>query len=175
VSQVLVVEDDLVAALQYKVSLEARRHKVIITDNGEDCLEAYWDALDRLRAAGLGAQWHPYDTVIIDYKIPKIDGAEVAQEILVSNPRQRILFATAYMSELMGHFSKIARLGRYVEILQKPFDKDVLTDIVEDKALHEELRAHGVDVDALLMAGATHDQLMRIAELNRSNKGNSGG
>jgi CheY-like chemotaxis protein len=163
VSQVLVVEDDRIEAMQYKIALEARKHKVSVAYDGEECLKTYNEAFSAARSAH-SLKKHPYDIVIIDYRIPKIDGAQVAMEILSFNPRQRIVFATAYMSELIAHFQDITRLGRYVTLLSKPFDQSVLIDEVEDKTLHEQLRGFGINVDALLLAGATHDQLLTMLE-----------
>ncbi len=163
-SRVLVVEDNRIVAMQYKVALEARKHEVCITYDGEECLRSYADAFSMAMSTHPEPKRHPYDIVIIDYKIPKIDGVRVAIEILSLNPRQKILFATGYMPELMANFQEINRLGRYVKILSKPFDQSLLVDEVEDRVLHAQLRAFGVDVDALLLAGATHDQLVTMLE-----------
>jgi FixJ family two-component response regulator len=35
----------------------------------------------------------PYGAVILDYKMPKVNGIDVEKEILSVNPRQRIIFA----------------------------------------------------------------------------------
>ena len=42
----------------------------------------------------------PFDAVILDYRMPRKDGLEVAKEILELNPRQRIIFASAYVKKL---------------------------------------------------------------------------
>lgn len=163
-SQVLIVEDDSIAAMQYKVALEARKHKVRITRDGEECLRAYSEALSASRSMDPELMTHPYDVVIIDFRIPKINGAQVAMEILSFNPRQKIVFATAYLSELMNHFPDIARLGRYISILPKPFEYRLLIDEVESRIIRDQLQTLGVDVDALLAAGATHDKLVALLE-----------
>jgi hypothetical protein len=41
----------------------------------------------------------PYDSVVLDYKIPRINAIEVGKEILAVNPRQRII--------LLQHITKI--------------------------------------------------------------------
>jgi CheY-like chemotaxis protein len=41
----------------------------------------------------------PFDAVVLDYRMPKKDGLEVAKEILKMYPEQRIIFASAYIKE----------------------------------------------------------------------------
>jgi DNA-binding NtrC family response regulator len=65
----------------------------------------------------------PFDVVVLDYRMPKKDGLQVARQILSVAPDQRIIIASAYTHELIG----ISR----VEMLQKPFGFDVLLRLVE--------------------------------------------
>ena len=53
--------------------------------------------------------------------MPKINGMEVAKEILAVNPHQRIIFASAYVKETL--VDSIQQLNQIVELLQKPLDK----------------------------------------------------
>ncbi|WKT57408.1 response regulator [Candidatus Nitrosotenuis chungbukensis] len=39
---------------------------------------------------------NPFDVVVLDQSMPKKSGSEVAEEILEANPRQKIIFASAY-------------------------------------------------------------------------------
>jgi CheY-like chemotaxis protein len=50
----------------------------------------------------------PYDVVILDYNIPGINGMEVAKAILEINSHQRIIFASAYVSETLELLGKRA-------------------------------------------------------------------
>ena len=42
-----------------------------------------------------------FDVVILDYKMPKRDGLEVAKEILEVNPEQWIIFTSAYVKKML--------------------------------------------------------------------------
>ena len=79
--------------------------------------------------------YSPFDAVILDYRIPGKDGLHVAKEILELNPKQRIIFASAYIKETLE--DSVKKLGTVVELIQKPFDADVLVDTIEDKEAQE--------------------------------------
>ena len=79
--------------------------------------------------------YSPFDVVILDYRIPGKDGLHVAKEILELNPEQRIIFASAYVKETLE--DSVKKLGTVVELIQKPFDADVLVDTIEDKEAQE--------------------------------------
>ena len=91
--KILIVEDDNDTAILYKRALEAKGHQITITNNGEGCLQVYHKELQNI-TLNINATMHvqPFDSVVLDYKILKINGIEVAKEILAVNPHQRIIF-----------------------------------------------------------------------------------
>jgi CheY-like chemotaxis protein len=80
----------------------------------------------------------PYDAIVIDYRMPKKDGLQVAKEILESNPSQRIIFASAYVKETLKE--SVKELRQVVELMQKPFLPEALVDVVEDTEAYPELK-----------------------------------
>ena len=109
--KILIAEDDIDIALFYKVVLEARNHHVVSTDNGEDCLTIYRQEFAnftlRIRStASDNKQQQLFDAVILDYKMPGINGIEVAKEIIKINPRQRIIISSAHSREALFHSGK---------------------------------------------------------------------
>ena len=86
----------------------------------------------------------PYDAVVLDYRMPKKDGLEVAKEILTLNPSQRIIFASAYVKETLREAVK--ELRQAVELIQKPFLPEDLVDIVEDNEAYPQLKKLFVSV-----------------------------
>lgn len=78
--------------LLWPTSLDDRGHKVTITADGEECLKAYHDELHRVTLHSDPTEHIlPFDVVILDYMMPKMDGLEAAKEILAVNPHQRIV------------------------------------------------------------------------------------
>jgi CheY-like chemotaxis protein len=86
----------------------------------------------------------PYDAVVLDYRMPKKDGLQVAKEILESNPSQRIIFASAYVKETLKE--SVKELRQVVELMQKPFLPEVLVDVIEDTEAYPELKKLFVNV-----------------------------
>jgi hypothetical protein len=51
-----------------------------------------------------------------------------------------------------------------VELLQKPFDLEVMADIVEDKRVYEELKQINVNVRAIKELNPTHEQIRDLLQ-----------
>ena len=114
--KILVAEDSESFGLLYKNSLEKRGHKVYLTKDGHDCVFKYIDELKKHEddeKKGL-----PYDLVILDHQMPRMQGVQVAKEILELNPKQRILFVTGHVKEMM---KGVKAMSEKIELLQKPF------------------------------------------------------
>jgi CheY-like chemotaxis protein len=131
--EILIAEDDINTASAYTIALEDRGHHVLITDNGERCLEIYNEKLQDIRLNHPSAGIKPFDVVILDHMMLQIKGVDVAREILAVCPRQRTLLVSAYVTVLED--SERQYLEHHVEILQKPVSKQILIDTIEDKAI----------------------------------------
>ena len=114
---ILIAEDNDFTALQYNRILEKYGHKVIVTKDGEECLQRYKDEKKKNEYKMLGKS--PFDVVVLDQSMPKKTGKEVANEILKTTPNQRIIFASAYA--LGGENEMAIDFKENVEFLQKPF------------------------------------------------------
>jgi DNA-binding NtrC family response regulator len=84
------------------------------------------------------SSFSPFDAVVLDYRMPGKDGLQVAKEIFEMNPEQRIIFASAYVKETLEN--SVKELKRVVELMQKPFDADILVDTIEDREAQEGLK-----------------------------------
>jgi len=128
--KILVAEDSRSVALVYKKTLEKRGHMVIITENGLKCLYQYTDDF-KLRGDDK-KKTSLYDLVILDHKMPRMAGTDVAKEIIEMNPKQRILFVTGHVKDMMKGVRKI---GEKIELMQKPFRISAMINQVENVKL----------------------------------------
>jgi CheY-like chemotaxis protein len=161
---VLIAEDEKDIATLYKMALEKRRHEVLVAYNGEDCLKIYHEVSQRVRSRTyltVNIQ-QPFDAVMLDYRMPKINGIEVAKEILAVNPHQRIIFASAYVKETLT--DSIIELKQVVELMQKPFGEGALIDTIEDKDIYQRLQKFNVDIDIIKAINPTHEQVVDLLE-----------
>jgi CheY-like chemotaxis protein len=162
--KILLAEDDKDTAILYKRVLEARGHEVTITNNGEDCLIVYHRELQNISLnTNPSNHVQPFDAIVLDYKMPKINGMEVAKEILTVNAHQRIIFASAYVKDTL--VDSIQQLNRIVELIQKPFGEDVLVDTIEDKEIYFKLQNLNVKVEDIKAADLRHEQLKELLEI----------
>lgn len=115
--KILVAEDNEFTSLQYNRILEKEGHMVVITKNGEECLQRYNDEKKKNDYKLLGEG--PFDVVVLDQSMPKKTGKQVADEILKTTPNQRIIFASAYALGCENDTTEAFREN--VEFLQKPF------------------------------------------------------
>jgi CheY-like chemotaxis protein len=167
--KLLVAEDELDIALSYRRALEQHDHQVILTPDGEKCLSIYKNTFDQMAEGNSGTNTKAnrntgivFDAVILDYKMPKKDGMEVAKEILELNPNQRIIFASAYVKDTL--VDSVKQLKQIVELLQKPFDAKVLVDTIEDKEIYEGLQELNVNVKKIKDFNPSHEEIRDFLE-----------
>jgi response regulator RpfG family c-di-GMP phosphodiesterase len=111
--------------------------------------------------------YQPFEALILDYRMPGMNGMEVAKEILAVNPHQRIIFASAYIQEIVK--DSVKELKQVVELLQKPFSYRVLLDTVSDKQIYNQLKKYNVDI-LLKKAELSHEQLVEILNILKSSR-----
>ncbi|HEY8140747.1 MAG TPA: response regulator [Nitrososphaera sp.] len=171
--KILVAEDEANIATQYRTVLEENKHQVLVTYDGEQCLQAYYDELDKFvqeKASGKTRKKAPFDAVVLDYRMPKKDGMEVAREILAMEPKQRVLFASAYVVDTL--VESVKNLQQVVELLQKPFDLYEFVDLLEDKHIWAGLEKLNVKVKEVKDLNPSHNEIRDLLEgLRKLQKG----
>jgi CheY-like chemotaxis protein len=164
--KVLIAEDNADTRFYYDVLLKKHRHILISAKDGEECLRIYHDEFENIRLRTDAMQKiQPFDAVVLDYKIPDRDGLEVAREILAVNPHQRIIFASAYVRDIL--MEAVRKLKQLVELVQKPFNERQFIEMLEDAEVYRELKKFDVDINDIKLAQFRHEQLKNLLEILR--------
>ena len=118
---ILVAEDNEINALLMRSLLGRLGHHAVITTNGEEALESW------LAAESAGA---PYDLVLMDIQMPKLDGIETTKRIRAREAGQRVrrtpilaLTANTLVEDRYACFE--AGMDGF---LVKPLDREKLAD-----------------------------------------------
>ena len=118
---ILVAEDNEINALLMRSLLSRLGHHAVVTTNGEEALESW------LAAESAGA---PYDLVLMDIQMPKLDGIETTKRIRAREAGQRVrltpilaLTANTLVEDRYACFE--AGMDGF---LVKPLDREKLAD-----------------------------------------------
>ncbi len=107
--RILVAEDDLLVAQTIRMALAVDGHQVSIAEDGEQALAMF--------SAG------EFDLVIADFRLPKVDGLELAQAIKAQFPALPIVLITAYAESIERRMGKVSNIDL---MLEKPFSVEDL-------------------------------------------------
>lgn len=114
-TSVLIVDDELFIVELYRDILQLRGYKVMGTAfDGEEALKKYTACPDKP------------DVIIMDHRMPIMNGVEATKEILRMNPTQKVIFVSADVL-----VEKEARDAGAVDFLPKPFRMDDLIEKME--------------------------------------------
>jgi len=159
--KILIAEDESDILMQYEVALKDRHHDVVVTRDGEQCLDEFYKELENQESSPKSKNTRPpFDAVVLDYRMPKKDGMEVAKEILAIEPKQRILFASAYVLDTL--VDSVKSLHQVVELIQKPFELDPFVELIEDQGIYTELEKLNVSVKGVKDLNPTHKQVQDL-------------
>jgi two-component system, cell cycle sensor histidine kinase and response regulator CckA len=111
-ANILVVEDDLLNRDLICKVLRKEGYKVVEACDGAIALEIL--------------QVLPFDLVITDFMMPKLNGIEFVEHLHSLQPRIPIIFITGFLSVI----SSKTILDDVAEVLAKPFELDVLRSTV---------------------------------------------
>ncbi len=123
--KILIAEDYQDLADSYRTILEGRGHEVMITGNGMECTNIFRQYVHKQVDGSI----KPYfDIVILDQKMPFMDGVETAKEIQFLNPKQKIIFITGNVESVS---QKLPQLSENVVVMNKPFTVQALLLAIE--------------------------------------------
>jgi len=118
---ILVVDDEKNIRRTFAMVLEGEGYTVATAETGEDSLVQYRE--------------HRPDAVILDVKLPGIDGIEVLRRVKKTQPAIEVIILTGHGSE--ADKKVCMELGAFA-YLQKPVDIDELSGTI--KAAHDKIR-----------------------------------
>ncbi len=113
---ILVCDDEEIVRASVKLVLE-KDYQLVFAGDGEEGLKQF------------NAQ--PVDLVLLDLKMPKMDGLAMLKELMSRKPPPRVLMLTAYHSVEVAQ--RATQLGA-IDYVTKPFERQALLDAV-DRAL----------------------------------------
>ena len=116
-AKVLIAEDEPELLKAFKLLLQNEGYQAVTAKDGQECIDIYKSELKRTTESS-----PPFDMVLLDYRMPKKNGAEVAIEILALCPTQKLMMVTAFsgVNELID-----VKLKK-IHVMPKPFDFDDL-------------------------------------------------
>lgn len=115
---VMIVDDELFIVELYRDILQLRGYKIIGTAfDGEEAVRKYASSPEKP------------DVIIMDHRMPVMNGVEATKEIIRSNPTQKIIFVSADVL-----IEKDARDAGAAEFLPKPFRMDDLVEKMQKVA-----------------------------------------
>jgi len=90
------------------------------------CVDSFNDPLEALSSFRRGR----YDLVLIDVKMPKMNGFELHKSMYAIDPEARYCFITAFEIRA-SEFKKLFPTTNVTGFLRKPFSADELVDLLE--------------------------------------------
>jgi AmiR/NasT family two-component response regulator len=153
--RILIAEDETIIRLDLRDLLERAGHEIVA------------EARDGEEAIALAREHEP-ELLIMDVKMPKLDGIEAAKKILEERPVP-IVMLTAYGQEELVNRAVEAGVFGY---LVKPFrEQDLVPAIATARARHEELSAVREEAESLADALAARKAIERAKGLLMEKEG----
>lgn len=113
--KILIAEDEETVRLYFKELLKAKKCTLLFAEDGEKTVELYKNNAD-------------IDIVLMDLRMPKLNGFEAIKQILKINPKAKIIAQTAYA--MSDEREKSLALG-CVAYLTKPIQKNELFTAIQ--------------------------------------------
>ena len=154
--RILVIDDEEHIRRMMRLTLEAAGYQVGEAKDGPDGLSLYGD----------GSRW---DVVVLDQRMPAMDGLETLQQIKHQNNDARVVMATAYASiELAVDAMKLGA----TDFVRKPMTPKVLRNAVSAalSKITPGVKAPGPLIQTITMNGFTildDDETPALDELQR--------
>ena len=119
-TKILVVDDEEVVRLSYLRALAGESCKVELVTNGTDALQMMGQ--------------HPFDVVLLDQRMPGMDGMSVLKTIKEKWPESEVIMITGYPA--VESAKEAVTLGAY-DYLAKPIAPDEVVNAANGAMMHK--------------------------------------
>jgi DNA-binding NtrC family response regulator len=119
-ANILVIDDEEVVRLSYFRSLSGERCKVELAESGKDALQAM--------------SQQAFDVVLLDLRMPEMDGLVVLKHIKQQWPESEVIVITGYPA--IDTAKQAVALGAY-DYLAKPVGPDEVINAANDAMTHK--------------------------------------
>ena len=113
--KILVIDDEVVVRISCKRTLSGKGYEVKTVSNGKEGIEIL--------------EKEPFKLVLLDLKMPDMDGIEVLQKIKASWPETNVIMITGYST--VDSAIKSLKLGAF-NYIEKPFTPETLIEAVKE-------------------------------------------
>lgn len=153
--RILIAEDETIIRLDLRALLEGSGHEVVAeARDGEEAV--------------LLAREHKPELVIMDVKMPNLDGVEAAKQILDERPVPVVMLTAYGQDEIVNRAVEAGVFGYLV----KPFrEQDLGPAIATARARHEELSAVREEAESLAEALSSRKAIERAKGLLMEKEG----
>jgi len=114
-ARILVVDDELSMRQFLEILLKKEGHEVVCAADGQEALQSFRN--------------EPYDLVISDIKMPKVDGLELLRRVKEQRPNLAVIMITAYASP--EDAIAAMKAGAY-DYLTKPFKLEEIKSVIRN-------------------------------------------
>jgi CheY-like chemotaxis protein len=120
-ARILIMDDEALVRLMLSRMLESLGHRVTVTSDGAEAIEAY------LQARSKGA---PFDTVIVDLTVPAgVGGRSVLETLLCVDSKVKVIVSSGYSADATMANTKD---HGFAGVIPKPFSLKQLQSVLEE-------------------------------------------
>lgn len=114
--RILVIDDEEGVRDAFELALDETRYEVVTAADGLEGLERAAEATP--------------DLVILDLKMPHLDGVETLRRLRVQCPGVSVYILTAFYEEYLRPLAGLSAEGAEFELVRKPLDADQIRGVI---------------------------------------------